>query len=194
MASPQPGTRTSVACIYHSTRAAPMRLRTHRFVLAVVTFLACPGALMAQVRPAPAPAAGLAAVEHEAVYKNPSATIVYSFLLPGAGQLYAGETVRGAAILSAFTLGLSTFFVAAGRDTGCRVGTDCRDTFDPMLYTMGGFALAAGSWIYGIIDAPFTARRVNKRHGVIPPPHARIETAVGPSSTGGIALGIRLAF
>ncbi len=129
----------------------------------------------------------------------------YACLVPGGGHFYTGETVRGAALL-----GVAVGSVTAGAllsssggrcqptgpdDTRCQYNHETHDFRGPAnrtpLYV--GAALAAGSWIYGAIDASSSAARVNARNGVaLGPLTAYPEPAIGVAPDGRAEIGVRL--
>ncbi len=123
-------------------------------------------------------AAGLQALENrssewiqsQAEYRSPDKAFCLACLVAGGGHLYTGETVKGVALMGVAAGSLITGAVlsSSGDDYG-----DCEynpATFEcepaggstPLLI---GAGIAAGSWIYGIIDSRASADRVNERNG-----------------------------
>lgn len=70
-------------------------------------------------------------------YKNPSIAIVLSFFWPGLGQLYNGEIGKGI-----------FFLIAAGISA-------------LLMWLVIGFLLYPVIWIWGMVDANSSAKRIN---------------------------------
>jgi hypothetical protein len=109
--------------------------------------------------------------------KDPAMALTFAWLCPGCGHLYSGETTRGALIaaisVGAITTGVAIQFMRSvdlmndmqqcGFDD---LRSDCfqRGTdFTPILV---GSAIALAGYVYGLIDAGASARRINAKHGV----------------------------
>jgi hypothetical protein len=90
---------------------------------------------------------------------NPRLAGAISVFLPGAGQMYAGETVKGAILSSAFVGGVVGVATA-------NIGRT-HDSIRP-----GGWAaviVVASSYLYALVDAPFAAARWNDAHHIEQP-------------------------
>jgi TM2 domain-containing membrane protein YozV len=70
----------------------------------------------------------------------------FSFVLPGAGQLYNGQRAKAAMHLTLFGTGI-------GINSASKVGSAGE--------YIGG-AVWSGAWLWSVIDAPLTARRINR--------------------------------
>lgn len=87
-----------------------------------------------------------------------------ALLVPGGGQLYAGETVKGGLLLVGAMGGLA---VAANE-----LPKLAEDVPDRGYYTTHGTRFGVGLgvagviWLYGIVDAPAAVRRANRRNGL----------------------------
>ena len=93
-------------------------------------------------------------------YKDPGTATLFSVLLTGGGQFYAGETKKGAVLLG---LGLGSFIAGAALSTSsCDYYDGCSTNAAPLA--IGALAYL-GTWIYGIADAGAAARRQNAAHG-----------------------------
>ena len=105
--------------------------------------------------------------------KSAGAAAVLGVLHPGLGQHYAGEHRRGFLIQAGTyaALGTALAFDAHALRTsldGCLLAsTSCATTArraSQDLAATVGFGLAGfGIWLYGAVDAPHAARRVNER-------------------------------
>ena len=84
--------------------------------------------------------------------KNPELAGALSVLVPGLGQIYNGEQVKGAIIMAAF---LGSIGVCVAADIGGTPGS---------ISTLGwiGVGMVGTSYLWGIIDAPVAAHRINK--------------------------------
>jgi hypothetical protein len=111
------------------------------------------------VRPAPA------TVGH----KDPVTATVLGVLLPGGGQMYAGRTGKGIALL-ALSTGAVVSGAALSRKGTCSVFvpdpassiyiTECTDRKVGPLHA--GIGMAVASWLYGAFTAPGDARAANE--------------------------------
>jgi hypothetical protein len=123
------------------------------------------------------------------LYKNPGEAALFSFLIPGVGQMYNGQVGKGVAVLLV-SAGATALIIHAGvSSTTCEFGNTCGDDAAPLAIG-GGVFLA--TWIYSMVDAYGTAKRHNKqmgfRVGAIPvTPH------VGMARDGRANVGLSLA-
>jgi TM2 domain-containing membrane protein YozV len=115
------------------------------------------------------------------VAKNPELAAALSVLVPGLGQVYNGEVLKGAAVMASF---LGSIAVCIGVKIG--------GTHDS-IGTKGwiGVGMVATSYLWGITDASMSAARINReRSGGTP--HSLLEFHAGDhaiSFTAGISLG-----
>jgi TM2 domain-containing membrane protein YozV len=75
--------------------------------------------------------------------KNPAAAIALSFLIPGVGSMYAGNSSTGVVIVVLYLMSLVT------------------------CLALIGFVLVPIVWIWGMINAHGSAVRWNSEHGII---------------------------
>ena len=96
---------------------------------------------------------------------SPGTARALSILLPGAGHLYAGETVTGLELLAAFA---STATLAIATNPGTWESKDENSDFPELsegtptttkLIFWGSAAAAAVTWIYAVVDAPKAIER-----------------------------------
>jgi TM2 domain-containing membrane protein YozV len=117
--------------------------------------------------------------------KSPGTATLLSAAVPGGGQLYAGETVKGAVLLGVAAVGAGVAVSAVDRQT-C-TGFGCASEFET-FYEVDGTRLAAGlgiagaAWLIGVVDAPGAARRANRR----------ADLAVAPRLGGGATVSLRV--
>ncbi len=91
--------------------------------------------------------------------RSASTAFVLSFLIAGGGQLYAGETKKGAVLMTTELVGAG--LVIHELATCDELLTEGCDNVKLGL----GAVLALGSWIVSMVDAPGAARRYNEKHG-----------------------------
>ena len=115
-------------------------------------------------------------------YRDPGTARLLA-LLPGAGHIYSGETLKGAGLL----LG-----GAALLGTGIALLTSCDEPAEDCAQEdrLAGlsFAGAAGVAIYSIVDAAAAARRSNRRNA------PRIVGFLRPEGTQAMSAGLRWSF
>jgi hypothetical protein len=128
-------------------------------------------ALLATARPA-------TSQESEVAAENPAVALGFAWLCPGCGHLYSGETTKGA-VIAAVSIG--SFATGIGLQVASQLrlinelNDDCawqahrsgcvqpRADFTPFLV---GSGIALAGYVYGLIDAGASARRMNARNGV----------------------------
>lgn len=109
--------------------------------------------------------------------KNPAIALGFAWLCPGCGHFYTGETTKGAVIatvsVGSMLTGMAIQFSRSTRSMNdlhgrCRLASDpfdcakVRNDFTPIL--VGG-AIGLAGYLYGLIDAGPSARRMNERNG-----------------------------
>lgn len=137
-----------------------------------------------QQQPSPAEAA---AWEDRPSRKEPGTATLVSILVTGGGQMYAGDTKRGLMMLGGAVGGL---VVGAALSGGVSCGEfSCSSGSYAPLY-LGSLA-AVGIWIYSIVDAAPTARRMNQRNGFRV---GGLAPTVGRGGAGTTQIGLQLTF
>ena len=113
--------------------------------------------------------------------KSPGTAQAISFVVPGGGHLYAGETVKGTVLLGGAVAGLAVAATALPKLA--------EDVPDRSYYTRHGttFGLGLGAagllWLYGVVDSPGAARRANRR----------VQAVAVPRADGGATVAVRVA-
>lgn len=147
-----------------------------------ISFIAC--ALLVAAQSAVAQG-GLAA----RTPKDPGVATLISVLITGGGQMYAGETGRGAAMLG---IGLGSLVLGASLSSpSCSTaefGTDCSINTTPLTI---GILAYVGTWIYGIADASQSVHRQNRK---MLSASARIRPSLVTSPQGLTHLGLSIDF
>lgn len=128
-----------------------------------------------------------------------------AYFFPGGGHFYTGETTRGAALLgvaAGSVLAGALLSSSGGSCTPTAPGDGC--VYDPETHRYRGgspnraplyvgAAVAAASWIYGVVDARHSAARMNGRHAVaLGPVTAHPAPLVGVDDRGRAQLGATL--
>jgi hypothetical protein len=108
-----------------------------------------------------------------------------SFFLTGAGQMYAGERVKGGALLAITAVGGAV----AVKQLSCATASDCRSTSGGMALGAAGAVAFFGSWLFGVMDAGDAARRFNASRGLV----ATARPLVAPAAGGRTRLGLVVA-
>lgn len=121
-----------------------------------------------------------------ASHKDGTAAFALSFVLPGLGQIYAGEPALGVGMLAATGVAAGVAIHASGYVERCvkvsAVLTDCHDERRSQS-TMTTAALVGGMvWLASMVDAPQAARRFNDRH--------RVALRVQPGAQGSTRIGL----
>jgi hypothetical protein len=111
----------------------------------------------------------LGAQQVAASRKEPHTAQAYAWLCPGCGHLYSGETAKGAAIAA---VSVGSLLTGAAIQVNRRPSVECerpgdrfecteRDTdFRPLF---AGAAVSVASYLYGLIDAGPSAKRMEQR-------------------------------
>jgi hypothetical protein len=121
-----------------------------------------------------------AAQQPPAGYKDPGIATIISVLVPGGGQMYSGETKRGAMLLG---IGLGGVMVGSALTIGSTSAA-------PALL---GSLIYLGSWGYGIMDASDSANRMNAKRGLAVG-GVQVQPSIAPGSEGGTRVGLELRF
>lgn len=82
--------------------------------------------------------------------KNPWISGIGSFLIPGLGQVYNGEYLKGALFFGGFIASYALVMAGASGE--------------PELAAIGGLVLS-GVWLWNVIDAPLSSKRINAQNG-----------------------------
>lgn len=91
--------------------------------------------------------------------RNPVVAVI-SAIVPGLGQLYNGQVVKGAIIFGAVLIFIIALATLQHYPRGIQTTAEFFYFTDPLVMILG--ILAAMAYIYGVIDAPLTADRLNK--------------------------------
>jgi TM2 domain-containing membrane protein YozV len=119
------------------------------------------------------------------LYKNPGEALLFSFLVPGVGQMYNGQVGKGVGLLMLSSGALVGGAVASSNSCGYGCNTA------PLAI---GASVALATWIYSMFDAYGTAKQHNEKMGFrvgrIPvTPHVGV--ARDGATTVGVSLAIR---
>lgn len=92
-------------------------------------------------------------------WRDPSQAQIYSLLFVGGGQIYAGESTKGLLMAAAGYGALAAGFAKYGSS----LDSSEEINYDPLI---AGLMVYAGAWAWSLMDAPASARRVNRRYGL----------------------------
>lgn len=104
----------------------------------------------------------------------PGLSCLFSFIVPGAGQMYNGEYTKGAIMMVADVgLLIGTFYYA----NHLVISDTEYDTYDGYFYNAGTLhdnhniyycliALDVADELWSVIDAPLSAKRINQKNGL----------------------------
>lgn len=127
--------------------------------------------------------------------RDPAVAIGLAWLCPGCGHFYSGETTKGALIagisVGSVMGGLVVQLKQSARYTNLNCQTtvgrlDCNEPSMDLTPILVGGAIGLAGYVYGLIDAGPSARRMNERNGL-----AFRELTVGPAVAPDGSLGAR---
>ena len=104
-------------------------------------------------------------------YKSPTTAFLYSFLLPGGGQFYNGESKKGLIQLGIAVTGVLLAYSNWTEYEWVRddyywasYGYTREYGNETLMYT--GIALYLGGAVWSMIDAPMSAKKINRQNGL----------------------------
>jgi hypothetical protein len=114
---------------------------------------------------------------YQADARDPDTAFCLACIVAGGGHLYSGERTKGAVLLGVAASGLiGGVLLSDDGETEYNPGGDgcvydpetneCRSSDANRTPLWIGAGIAAGSWIYGIIDSRASATRMNARTGL----------------------------
>ena len=101
-------------------------------------------------------------------YRDPRAAQTLGSFIPGAGHIYAGETLRGLGLGAVALVGIASGISFLGRHDchalsfgveSCNPAVSSNNTFNGITQIGAGVA----AWVLGAIDAPRAAQRTNEQ-------------------------------
>jgi TM2 domain-containing membrane protein YozV len=108
-------------------------------------------------------------VSRVAPYRDPHRALILGIVIPGAGQFYAGEYLRGYLALVTTGGGLAMGPLVFSMD-GCTFAflSDCHPGPKWPYEVLGAYMIAGAvwTWVSTARDAPHAAERANRRHRV----------------------------
>lgn len=133
---------------------------------------------------------GAQAIAPQYLYKDPTTATLFSLLIAGGGQYYAGEPGRGTFFLLADLIGVALVLDGANRYATCDGYYSSCD--DGSGEAGAGLGIALGASLVSLIDAHNAAHRHNRRVGLEPAPR-RVGVLVAPGPHRGARVGLTLA-
>ena len=101
-------------------------------------------------------------------YRSPGLAFLFSFLLPGGGQYYNREYVKGGVMTGVWFAGLVSVAAGAAANVDCyenRFGDwicDYNEKDGAQAAISAGGTVMFGTWLWSVIDAPVRASRNNR--------------------------------
>jgi len=92
-------------------------------------------------------------------YKSPGVAFALSFLLPGAGQFYNGDYLKGGVQFGIASIAAILIWSEILQEAN-QPGT--HETDEQMLLI--GYLIFASNWVWSFVDAPISAKRINKEN------------------------------
>jgi hypothetical protein len=126
--------------------------------------------------------------------KDEGTGTIIAVLITGGGHFYAEETGTGLTLLlvgGGSFLGGALLGSAIPKKTDIGFGITVEEYNTTFLWL--GLAVYAGTWIYGIVDAPKAVRRYNQKYG-LSYDQINFQPYVSHNSTAGLQYGLRLSY
>lgn len=95
--------------------------------------------------------------------KSPLKAMGLSALLPGCGQFYNGQHRKGGIQLVIYGIGWGLALWGGTDVTIIETPGYYSRTYSPTTTSYIGFGLLAGTWLWSVIDAPISAKNINKK-------------------------------
>ena len=128
---------------------APLALLRRRLLFPVLALMIICASVQAQPSPDSVKAD---TVQIETGEKDPWAACLASCLMPGAGQVYNGQTGKGCVFFGGYVTGWVLMYKGMqSSEGGARA--------------MSGLVLLGAAWVGSVIDAPASARDINRKRG-----------------------------
>ena len=123
-------------------------------------------------------------------YRDPGTARDYAFVVPGGGNVYSGEYVKGAALAGAA-------LVAVFRGVDKITDPNCGGGFLLALYVQCAkleTSIILASYVYGIFDAPRSAERMNTKRAALQSirSSASLAPSIGAGQSASIVVGARI--
>ena len=90
-------------------------------------------------------------------YRSPGVAFALSFLLPGAGQFYNGDFLKGGIQFGIASITAIIIWSEILQEAS-QPGTHETDE-DKLLYS---YLIFAANWVWSFVDAPISAKRINR--------------------------------
>src|SRR3990172_5681574 len=90
-------------------------------------------------------------------YKSPWVAFLLSYIIPGSGQIYNGEIIKGLVFTGTFVLGAAIALIPA-------IGSTSGSAWPATSYI--GAGIAGIAYVWQLIDAPISASRINNENNL----------------------------
>jgi TM2 domain-containing membrane protein YozV/ribosomal protein L40E len=94
--------------------------------------------------------------------KDPVLALCFSVLMPGAGQFYNGQPVKGGIFMGSYLTGWG-LFLAGFKQAMLHIDSGPENAGENLAWA--GFVVGGVSWLVSVIDAPVSASDINHRRG-----------------------------
>jgi TM2 domain-containing membrane protein YozV len=147
------------------------------------------------------PGRGAGAAMGSGPRKEPAVAALLSLVIPGAGQVYNGQTGKGIIQFVLAAGGMATYIVfEKGYDYSYYGGYDdyYKETGNETVSYLG-LGVAVGASLWSLIDAPVTASKMNRERGYskVDPPKPAVNLSLANIRAGGTSspgLLLRMTF
>lgn len=116
-------------------------------------------------------------------YKSPGTAMLLSILIPGGGQYYNGDYIKGGIMTGAWVGGAVMMFSGAGYYYYGGSG----------LVTAGSL-IVVGSYVWSVIDAPMGANKYNNSLGLLEYGREDLYVKIEPFNSPGLGGSVKLKF
>jgi hypothetical protein len=117
--------------------------------------------------------------------KDGSVATLWSFLITGAGQIYAGESGKGWGLMALGVVTGVTGIAAANASVNSAAYGDSNSGAESAA--TGLLVISVGTWIYSLVDAHSAVARYNERNGYA------VQPILAPSGAGRARIGLAFA-
>lgn len=123
--------------------------------------------------------------------KDSGVATLFSLLIIGGGQIYAGDTKRGLLMLGGAVVAVGTGAILSsyGQECVALPGVDCDDGNHAPLVV--GAIVAVGIGVWSVLDAGPTAKRMNAKNGY---KVSDLSPVIRLGPAGAPQVGLRVAF
>lgn len=93
--------------------------------------------------------------------RNPAWAFIWSALLPGLGQFYNGDMLKGGIVFVVWLVSLLIASSALKTPSGTASAQDVLSLISPVVWVMSFIGFCA--WMYSVVDAPIVASKITQQ-------------------------------